>query len=350
MLEHGGDVEDIVENAKLEMFLDQVFVFTPKGRLISLPRGALPLDFAYALHTDIGDTAVGVKINGELKPLRTALQNGDVIEVVRGAKPLVPPDWQSLTATGRAKAAIRRHLRLAEKDEFVRLGRASIDQAFERAQKQRSGVSLRPALDRFAAASEDELSNAVGRGRISAAQVLSAIFPGMNESERVAVTERRRIENGRNEGLYVRGSGVSAGVSLYFAPCCNPVPGDRIVGIVEPDAGLTIHAIDCPRLAEFEDQEERWRDLHWTAEAEKNTLSQARLKATIRDAPGVLGQACTIIGEARGNIFNLRMHHRQSDFFDVDFDIEVMDARHLTHIAAALRACPSVETVERVRG
>ncbi len=139
-------------------------------------------------------------------------------------------------------------------------------------------------------------------------------------------------------------------MSLHFAECCSPLPGDRIVGILEPDKGLTVHAIDCPRLAEFEDREEVWRDLHWTPEAERNTISHGRLTATIRNAPGVLGEACTIIGDAGGNIQNLRMHHRQADFFDVDFDIDVVDAKHLTHIAAALRACPSVETVERARG
>ena len=150
--------------------------------------------------------------------------------------------------------------------------------------------------------------------------------------------------------LYVRGGGLTQGVGLHFCEHCNPVPGDRIVGIVEQNRTLTVHAIDCLRLAELEDQEDLWRDLHWTPEAEINTLSFARLGATIRDAPGVLGQACTIIGEAGGNIVNLNMHHRHSDFFDVHFALEVKDARHLTHIAAALRACPSIETVDRVRG
>ena len=350
VLEHGGDAEDLVEHAKLEMFLDQVFVFTPKGQLISLPRGAMPLDFAYAVHSDVGDTAVGVKINGELRPLRTPLTNGDVVEVIRGAKPVAHPEWQSLSTTGRARSAIRRHMRLTEKEEFARLGRASIDQTFERAGKSRSGVSLRPALERFGVASEDELNEAVGRGRVAPAQVLEVVFPGLKDTDKAAAAARRRIEGGKGARLFVRGGGLTAGVTLHFGACCNPVPGDRIVGILEPDGrGLTVHAIDCSRLAEYEDRDDLWRDLQWTPEAERNTLSQARLKATIRDAPGVLGQTCTIIGEAGGNIVGLRMHHRQGDFFEVDFDLEVRDARHLTNIAAALRACPPVETVERTR-
>ena len=350
VLEHGGDSEDLVEHAKLEMFLDQVFVFTPKGRLISLPRGAMPLDFAYAVHSDVGDTAVGVKINGELKPLRTPLTNGDVVEVVRGPKAVAHPEWQSLSVTGRARSAIRRHIRQSEKEEFVRLGRASIDQTFERAGKDRAGVNLKPALERFGVATEEELFEAVGRGRVAPVQVLEVAYPGLKDTEKAAAAARRRIEGGKGARLFVRGGGLTPGISLHFGACCNPVPGDRIVSILEPNSGgLTVHAIDCSRLAEFEDRDDLWRDLQWTPEAERNSLSQARLSATIRDAPGVLGQACTIIGEAGGNIVGMNMLHRHSHFFDVVFDVEVRDARHLTNIAAALRACPPIETVERAR-
>ncbi len=350
VLEHGGDAEDLLEHAKLEMFLDQVFVFTPKGKLISLPRDAMPLDFAYAVHSDVGDTCLGAKVNGELRPLRTVLQNGDVVEVVRGPSFAPPADWPSLTVTGRARSAIRRHIRLAEKEEFARLGRTSLDHTFDRAGKSRIGVSLRPALERFAAANEAELHDAVGRGRITPTQVLEAVYPGLKDTEKAAASARRRIENGRNARFHVRGGGLAPNVALHFATCCNPVPGDRIVGIVEADNRLAVHTIDCASLAAFEDQEALWRDVQWTPEAERNTLSQARLHATVRDAPGVMGQTCTVIGEAGGNIIGVNMRHRHTDFFDVDFDVEVKDARHLTHIAAALRACPSVETVERASG
>ena len=350
VLEHGGDAEDLVEHAKLEMFLDQVFVFTPKGKLISLPRGGMPLDFAYAVHTDVGDRAIGVKINGELKPLRTALSNGDVLEVVTGPKPAMPPDWRSLTVTGRARSAIRRHIRQVEKEEFLRIGRSAVEQTFLRAGKSRADVSLRPALDRFAAATEEDLYEAVGRGRVAGNLVLETVFPGLKDSERAAAAARVRIEDGKAARLYVRGGGIGGSTSLHFASCCSPVPGDRIVGILQPDDSIAVHTIDCTRLAEFEDEDALWRDLHWTSEAETHTISRTRLTATVRDAPGVLGQVCTLIGEAQGNIVNMRMHHRQSDFFDVDFDIDVIDARHITHITAGLRACPSVETVDRVRG
>jgi GTP pyrophosphokinase/guanosine-3',5'-bis(diphosphate) 3'-pyrophosphohydrolase len=348
VLEHGGDPEEFVEHAKLEMFLDQVFVFTPKGRVHQPAAGAMPLDFAYGVHTDIGDTTLGVKINGELKPLRTPLQNGDVVEVIRGAKPVVPPDWRSLTGHGRARSAIRRHLRQTEREEYVRLGNAFHRQAFSRIGRSMREVSMRPALERFAVANDEELKIAVGRGRITPAEVLEAVFPGLKDSERAAAAARVRIEDGTAARIYVRGFNLPAGAPLRFQPCC-PVPGDRIVGIVQPDA-LEIHVIDCPALEAFEDYESVWRDLQWTAEAERNTLSAARLRATIGNAPGVLGQVCTLVGETGANIVNLRMHHRQADFFDVDLDVEVVDAKHLTHLKAALRACPAVETVERLRG
>ena len=351
VLEHGGgDTDDLVEHAKLEMFMDQVFAFTPKGQLISLPTGAMPLDFAYAVHTEVGDTAIGVKINGELKPMRTLLQNGDVVEVIRGSKATIPADWRSLAITGRARSAIRRHIRQTEKGEFQKLGRVAIEQAFAKAGKSLTDISLRPALERFSIATEDELNAAVGRGRIAPTGVLEAVFPGLKDSERAAAAARTRIEDGKAGRLFIRGGGLTPGVSVHFAPCCSPVPGDRIMGILQPDVGLTVHTIDCERLTEFEDRDDLWRDLQWTPQAEQNSLSLSRLTATIKNAPGVLGQACTIIGETGGNIVNLDMRLRQRDFFDVDFDVEVKDARHLTHIAAALRACPNVETVDRPKG
>ncbi len=349
VLDQGGDAEDLLEHAKLEMFLDQVFVFTPKGKLITLPSGAMPLDFAYAVHSDVGDTCLGVKINGELRPLRTVLVNGDVVEVVRGVKVQAPADWRSLTVTGRARSAIRRHIRQSEREDFLRLGKVSLEHLFERAGKERAAVSLRPALDRFATATEAELYEAVGRGRISPTQVLEAVFPGLAETDKQAAMARRRID-AEAAPLFVRGGGLASGTVVHISTCCTPVPGDRIVGIVQPDKSLAIHTIDCAELAQYEDQEDLWRDLHWTPEAETGTVSRAKLHATIRDDPGVLGQACTIIGEAGGNITGVNMRQRHANFFDVVFDLEVKDARHLTHIAAALRACPSVETVERAQG
>ncbi len=348
VIEHGEGGEDWVEHAKLEMYLEQVFVFTPKGALITLPRGGMPLDFAYAVHTEVGDTAVGVKINGELKPMRTALQNGDVVEIVRGAKREIPADWRSLTVTGRARSAIRRHIRTSERGEFQKLGRATLEQTLARAGKTLADVSLKAALETLVFASDEELYEDIGRGRLSAAKVGETLFPGL-KGRLKAGPDRKRI--GGDQGrLFVRGGGLTPGISIHFAHCCSPVPGDRIVGIMEPESGLNVHTIDCQRLADFADDDSVWQDLQWTPQAEQGAVAAARIRATIKNAPGVLGQVATTIGEAGGNILNLVMSHRQQDFFDVDIDLEVEDAKHATSIMAALRTNPSVDTVERSRG
>ncbi len=348
VIEHGEGGEDWVEHAKLEMYLDQVFVFTPKGALITLPRGGMALDFAYAVHTEVGDTAVGVKINGELKPMRTALQNGDVVEVIRGKKREAPADWRSLTVTGRARSAIRRHIRSSERDEFHKLGKTTLEQALTRAGKSLADVSLKAVVETLATGTQEDLFDAIGRGRIQANRVVEILFPSLKGTLTTG-TDRKKIADAQAR-LFVRGGGLTPGVSIHFGACCTPVPGDRIVGILEPEKGLTVHVIDCQKLADFADDDSVWQDLQWTPQAEQGVVGTARLRATIQNAPGVLGQVATVIGEAGGNILNLKMAHRQSDFFDVDLDVEVADAKHATSIIAALRANPSVDTVERSRG
>jgi len=344
---HEGN-DDWVEHAKLEMYLDQVFVFTPKGALITLPRGAMPLDFAYAVHTGIGETAVGVKINGELKPMRTPLVNGDVVEIVRGAKREVPADWRSLTVTGRARSAIRRNIRSTERSEYQKLGKATLEQTLSRVGKSLKEVALAPALETLAIATEDELFTAIGQGRISPAKVAETLFPALKGTV-TSVKARKRISDDEAR-LFVNGGGLTPGVSIHFGACCSPLPGDRIVGILEPGKGLTVHTIDCNRLAEVADDDSIWQDLQWTPRAETSGLAATRLRTTIQNAPGVLGAVATVIGEAGGNILNLNMTRRQQDFFDVDIDVEVQDAKHATGIMAALRTNPAVDTVERVRG
>ena len=348
VIEHGEGGEDWVEHAKLEMYLDQVFVFTPKGALITLPRGGMALDFAYAVHTEVGDTAVGVKVNGELKPMRTQLQNGDVVEVIRGAKREIPADWRSLTVTGRARSAIRRHIRTSERDEFQKLGKATLEQTLARGEKLLAEVTLTPVLETMAIANDDDLFEAIGRGQLSAGKVAETLFPAL-KGRMKAGPDRRRIVD-EQARLFVRGGGLTPGVSVHFGQCCSPVPGDRIVGILGEDVGLTVHTIDCQRLADYADDDSVWQDLQWTAHAEQGAVAAARLHATIKNAPGVLGEVATLIGEAGGNILNLIMSLRQQDFFDVIIDVEVEDAKHATTIMAALRANPSVDTVERPRG
>ncbi|WP_303830410.1 RelA/SpoT family protein [Asticcacaulis taihuensis] len=352
IVENGGDSEDWVEHAKMEMYLDQVFVFSPKGRLISLPRGAMPLDFAFAVHTQVGETAIGCLINGEHKPLRTVLQNGDQVEILTGLESRVNQDWFSLTVTGKARSAIRRHLRQREAGDFIKLGRTAVERAAAQVEKALKDISWRPAFERFNVTSEDDLFELVGRGKIFPAKVLEAIFPGLKLPMMLTTDTLTRIRDGAGGAAFVRGSALRESQTVLFSKCCYPVPGDRIVGIVEDD-GVHVHSIECENLEALEEmdgEKDRWIDLHWTLNAEKNTLSVARLRVNMQNKPGVLGQACTLIGEAKGNIVNISISNKPMDFLDVDFDIEVLDARHITNISAALRTSPMIESVDRVRG
>ena len=347
--ESGGDSEDWVEHAKMEMYLDQVFVFSPKGKLISLPRGAMPLDFAFAVHTEVGETAVGCLINGEHRPLRTVLQNGDQVEILRGLESRVNQDWFSLTVTGKARSAIRRHIRQRERDDFITVGKTALQRAAAQVDKTLADISWRPALERFNVHNEEELFELCGRGKILPAKILEAIFPGLKMPMRLDSETLTRIRDGEGGQAFVRGSALAASQRLVFSHCCWPVPGDRIVGIVEQD-GVHVHSIECETLEALESEKDRWIDLHWTLNAEKNTLSTARIRVTMLNKPGVLGQACTLIGEAKGNIVNISIAPNAVDFLEIDFDIEVLDARHVINISAALRTSPMIESVERVRG
>ena len=346
IIEHGGDADEFLEHAKLEMYQDHVFAFTPKGRLIALPQGATSLDFAYAVHSDIGDRCIGALINGEERPLRTVLQNGDVVEVQCAERAAPVPGWESLTKTGRAKSAQRRLERIAKREEFVRLGREFVDAALHRYGHALAEVDLDEAAARLAAGSVEDLLFEVGEGRIRGSAVAAAAFPGL--AERIRIDEERSPIEERKARLYVQGGDLTPGVSLHFAPCCSPIPGDRIVGVHEVGKGIVIHTIDCERLAEAET--DRWVDLAWTDEAREHALAVSRIQATVHDARGALAQICKVIAENEANILGVRTLRRHQDFYDIVFDIEVADTRHLAHVLAAMRTCKAVREAERIRG
>lgn len=345
--EHGGDPDEFLEHAKLEMYADHVFAFTPKGKLIVLPQGATPLDFAYAVHSDVGDTCVGARINGEEQPLRTQLKNGDVVEIDRAAKPAPVPGWASLTKTGRAKSAQRRLERQARYDDFVKLGRKLVDHALHRYGYELAGVDLDEAAQRLQQNSVSDLFAAVGERSLEPKAVVAAAFPALaatmqQDDERTPM----KLDKPR---LYVEGSGLTTGLGLHFASCCSPIPGDRIVGVQVGGEGVMVHTIDCERLAQAP-EDARWFDLAWTEEAKEHALAVGRIRLTVENGRGVLAQLARIISENEGDILNVRTEARAQDFFELVFDIEVSDARRLTLLLAAIRASRFVRTAERVRG
>lgn len=348
ILNQGGDPDEFLEHAKLEMFADQVYCFTPGGDLIALPAGATPLDFAYAVHTELGHTTVAAKVNGRERPLRTELRNGDVVHIIKGGVRQPPQGWENLAITGRARAAIRRLIRESEREEFLRIGKIMADHAFRREGRSLIEDDLTEALARLEMKDIEDLYETLGRGRITTADLLDAAFPGRLD-DREDVTERELIEDEKAR-LYVRGRGLTQGITLHFAECCSPLPGDRIVGMLIPEKGIEIHTIDCERLAQYEESEmDEWVDLAWTAEAEANAVSMARIRATMHHEPGALAEVAKTVGENRGNIASVKTLVRASDFFEMEFDVEVFDTRHLANILAAIRMCDTVVSAERMR-
>jgi len=348
ILNQGGDPDEFLEHAKLEMFSDQVYCFTPGGDLIDLPVGATPLDFAYAVHTELGHTTVAAKINGRERPLRTELRNGDVVMIVKGGVRQPPQGWENLAITGRARAAIRRLIRESEREEFLRIGRIMAEHAFRREGHSLNEDDMIEALRRLDLENMDTLYQMLGRGRITSSQLLDAAFPGRLENREDA-SDRDLIEDDKAL-LYVRGRGLTQGVTLHFSECCSPLPGERIVGLLLPEKGVQIHTIDCERLAQYEEGEmDQWLDLAWTAEAEENAVSMARIHSVLHNEPGVLAEVAKTVGENRGNIASVKTVNRSPEFFEMEFDVEVFDTRHLANILAAIRMCEPVVSAERLR-
>ncbi|MBL4852789.1 MAG: bifunctional (p)ppGpp synthetase/guanosine-3',5'-bis(diphosphate) 3'-pyrophosphohydrolase [Robiginitomaculum sp.] len=348
MMEHGGDAGEFLEHAKLEMFADQVFTFTPKNTLIALPQGATPLDFAYAVHTKVGDTCIGAIINGREKPLRTRLKNGDVVKIIRGGTPEPVPDWESIIVTGKARSALRRLTRSGESEEFRQIGYMLADHAFAREDKTFSESALSDALTRLPYDSVEDLYIALGKGKLAISDFMEGVFPGRSEHEPAGAIINRDLIDDKTVKLYVKGEGLREGVSLHMGECCFPIPGDRIIGILTQDKGVVIHTIDCDTLEALEDQPELWIDLGWRRAADK-TASMGQVTATLEHVPGALAAVTAIIGEAGGNVTNIKTIKRSPSFFDMVMDIEVTDARHLSQIVAAMRASAYVVTVRRAR-
>ena len=354
ILEQAAGPEEFLEHTKLEMFQDQVFCFTPRGDLISLPRGATPVDFAYAVHSDIGDTCVGAKINGRIMPLKTQLENGDQVEIITSKAQSPSPTWEGFVVTGKARAAIRKFIRSRQMQEYVYLGRAILEKAFNEVGYEYSDKALKGVLKIFRQETPEDLIAAVGSGVITARQILVAVFPGLKDEfeagtiGKVVTLAAVRKERDKDKGNAVPIKGLTPGMAVHYANCCHPLMGDRIVGIVTPGKGVTIHTIDCDTLESFSDMPERWLDVSWEIERADNQVG--RINVTVINEPGALSALASVIAKNLGNILNLKITHRAADFFDMAIDVEVQNVKHLSNIIAALRATPAINSVERARG
>jgi RelA/SpoT family (p)ppGpp synthetase len=372
MLLEGDNPEEFLEHTKLELFQDQVFCFTPKGRLIALPRGANCIDFAYAVHTDVGNTAVGAKINGRPMPLATQLRNGDEVEIICSAAQLPPVAWQSIAVTGKARSSIRRATRDAVRSQYGKLGREILDRAFQRRDKTFSEESLSAALTRLSQKTAEDVMTAVGRGELASADVLRAVFPEEGSAE--PVKRRRQVKRteegwfglGKVMGLKFRwpgsaGRGRPAGASgipirglrgdlpVNFADG-GAVPGDRIVGILTPGQGITIYPIHANALKAFDEEPERWIDVTWDIDEDNPQRFPAKIAVTAMNEPGSLAQIAAVIGEADGNIQNVKMTNQVPDYTEMLIDLDVWDLQHLNEILVGLRAKDVVSSAARAEG
>ncbi len=334
--EDDEDHDEFLENVKLEMYSDQVFCFSPKGDVIKLPRGATPLDYAYAIHTRIGHSCVGAKVDGLRVPLWTRLRNGQSVEIItaEGQKP--QPTWIDIAVTGRAKAAIRKSLREEHRDRFIKLGRELTRAAFEHIGKKATDKALETAAKALSLQDAAQLLEFVGSTEISAREVVQAIYPKLADMKQPNVDPNRAV------------AGLPAGATVKRAQCCQPVPGERIVGISHKGEGVNIHAIACEALATLEDEPDRWIDLYWH-DGQHPAEHPVTLNATIGNAFGVLGRICTLIGEQKANISDLHFIDRKPDYFRILVDVNVRDAEHLHGVMTAIDADSDVASLERHR-
>lgn len=374
-LSDGDTAEEFLEHTKLELFQDQVFCFTPKGRLIALPRGATPIDFAYAVHTNIGNSCVGAKINGRMMPLMTGLKNGDEVDIVRSEAQTPQITWETIVVTGKARSAIRRATRVAILKQYSGLGVRILERAFLRVGKTYSKDQLKPVLHRLAMREPDDVLAAVGRGELPSSDVMRAVFPDYKE-ERVAVqstpppkeegwfnlrnaagmlfklpgktaaqVEQERAR--RKKSVPVRGTGNDLPVSFSAD---GAVPGDRIVGIVTPGQGITIYPIQSSALVAFDDQPDRWIDVRWDIEEGMKERFPARVSITALNEPGSLAEIAYVVSTNEANIHKLEMANTRPDFTEMLFELEVWDLKHLNRLISQIKEKSCVSAVKRVYG
>jgi GTP diphosphokinase / guanosine-3',5'-bis(diphosphate) 3'-diphosphatase len=348
-----GDSIELMENIKVDLFPDKVYIFTPKGKIVSMPRGATPVDFAYGIHTDVGNRCVAARINSEIQPLRSELKNGDVVEIVTGPVARPNPNWLTFVRTGKARAEIRHFLRTIKREESVELGERLLAQS-----ARQLGVTLADvpverweAIIRDAQAKDrEEILADIGLGRRLAAVVarqlmLGSAPPGTEPTPGEAITETSRALFAAAGPVIIRGT---EGMALQTSNCCSPIPGDAIVGHMRKDQGLAVHQADCPAARRGRRADpERWIDLQWAEDASGSF--GARLSVSAANERGTLARIAVAIAEADSNILNVNMEDENAEQAQISFKLHVRDRRHLARVMRMLRRVPQVSRVVRVK-
>jgi guanosine-3',5'-bis(diphosphate) 3'-pyrophosphohydrolase len=330
------DAEELLEHTRMAIYQDRIFAFTPKGALFQLPKGATAVDFAFAVHTDLGAQTVGAKINGRHMPLRTVLNNGDVVEIIKGKHAEPQLSWLGFVTTGKARASIRRAVRLKERDEVAALGRKLFDEIAARVPARIGKKAIGEAVRRLALEDEDDLMFAIGANKLPDREVMEALVPGST-----AGLEDQAEWPRQEKAISIRG--LTAGVGFSLAECCHPVPGDRIVGLRKAGEPVEVHAIDCLELASGIDAD--WIDLSW---GKRSHGAVGRLRVTLYDRTGTLAEMAGLFAQNHANVVALEQTHTDHPFTTYEVELDVQDLAHLTRILSALRASDAVAQAERI--
>ncbi|MEK9684507.1 MAG: bifunctional (p)ppGpp synthetase/guanosine-3',5'-bis(diphosphate) 3'-pyrophosphohydrolase [Rhodospirillaceae bacterium] len=345
ILDDAADQEDFFERTRLDLYNDRVFCFTPKGELIALPRGATPVDFAYEVHSEIGDRCISCKINGSMVPLRTKLRNGDQVEVITSDSGTPDPAWEHHVVTGKARSRINRFVKMQRRKECIALGQAILRKDFSDRGFEFSEEILFQLLNVFDLSKIDQLYYQVGEGLRSSMSIMDLIFASASTDEEERSNSVQRQESSNRNTIPLRG--LTEGVMVHYSTCCHPLPGDRIVGIQTPGKGVAVHTIDCITLESFYDMPERWMDVSWDIPSQENQLHVGRLSIKVVNKPGSLAELASCVANKEGNIANLKILGRRPEFFDMSLDIEVRNTKHLNSILSALRKLSVVNKIER---
>ncbi|GHU01912.1 GTP pyrophosphokinase [Alphaproteobacteria bacterium] len=348
--------EEFLENTKLSMYRDQVFVFSPKGDLVALPQGATPVDFAYAVHSGVGNRCIGAKVNGLLRPLSTTLANGDQVEILTSKMASPSAEWERFCVTPKAKSALRRFLREQQRDKHIELGRQALIVAFRDAGREFSDKAVEAGLRALKATGIQEVYAEIGDGRRQAGKVVDALYPPapaglvsqLLDAFKPKPRKESEAESAARKMHMPKVLGLIPGMSVRFAKCCHPLPGDAIIGVIHTGSGVSVHRRDCVQLKNYASCPERFIEVAWNPEVSAGSLNTGRLRLQMTSDPGSLGSLSILIAKLGGNICNLITLRQTGQYADVLLDVEIRDAGHLTQLIAQLRASPIVSSVDRV--
>lgn len=333
---------------KLEMSEDQVTAFTPKGDLIALPCGATPIDFAYAIHAEVGDHCVGAKINGRMMPLQTVLHSGDQVEILTTKFSRPSRTWEKFVVTGKARTHVRKFIRTHERAHYINLGRSMVQKTFSHEQLEWSQELFETHGAHFKAQTAADFYALIGEGQVSVHEVIQKFYPQHSfRKKKEGRDAEPNVQYPKVPNVSLPLRGLIPGMAAHYAGCCHPLPDDRIVGIIGNGPGVTIHTYDCEQLTHFISEPDRWINVSW--DVPKNGQERSiRLQVVIVNERGALANLTSIITANHGDIEELNIADHSFEFGKVVIDVEVKKVEDIEPLCAALRMCPFIRTVETV--